>query len=215
MQQSQPDPVQRFYDGQGPAYAALRERGFLRWLTARDLRVLLELVEPAPGQTALDVGCGAGLHARVLTARGLRVTAVDRAPRMVDAVRPHVAEALLGDMETLDLRAPGLGQDAGAAPRTFDRVLCCGVLDFARDPGRCVANLARHVAPGGRLVLMVPRRSLGGLGYSLWHTGHGIRVRLYGAAELDRLAGDAGLTLRAHRRPFLHSLLSAWERPRG
>lgn len=206
-----PDNVLRFYDGQGPAYAALREKGFLRWLTARDLRVLLSLVEPRPGLTALDVGCGAGLHARVLTEHGMVVTAVDRAPRMVETVRPLVAEAQVADMESLALRTP---EGATSGPlRTFDRVLCCGVLDFALDPARCVENLARHVAPGGRLVLMVPRRSAGGLLYSLWHVGHGIRVRLYGARQLDRLAAAAGLRLIAHRRPFFHSLLSAWERP--
>lgn len=192
-----------FYDKQGDAYAAAREHGFLRWLTARDLQAVLQLLAVQPKLSALDVGCGAGLHARVLTALGMNVTAVDLSPRMIELVRPHVAQALVADLNTLQLEL------------RFDRVLCCGVLDFAKDPEFAVRRLAQHVAPGGRLLLMVPRRSLGGHAYALWHRSHGVSARLYTAAELDRWAGACGLQLIGHRYPFVHSLISAWGRRSG
>src|SRR5262249_51676494 len=100
-----------------------RDAGPLRrWLARRDLTALLTALDPHAGEAALDVGCGDGRHADALTGLGLSVCAVDRSAPAVDRVRPRVAEAVVADVEELSLG------------RTFDRVVCFGVLDFVRDP---------------------------------------------------------------------------------
>ena len=178
------------------------KRGFMGWLERRDLRALEALLDAAPGQSLLDVGAGLGVQARMFQRAGLRVTAVENVPARVELLGPHVGEALLGDVDHLDLG------------RRFDRVICIGVLDYTADRARAVHNLARHVAPGGRLVIEVPRRSLGGLVYrAAYRLLHHIDVNLFTIAELDEVAKLSGLRPARHSRPFLHSLFGAWTGP--
>ena len=176
------------------------KRGFAGWLERRDIRMLVDLMQPAPGLSLLDVGCGLGVHARLFQRAGLRVCATDVVPRLVELVRPDVHEAMVADLERL------------ALGRTFDRVLCFGVLDFMRDAERCLANLARHVTPGGRLVIEAPRRSIGGLVYRLSYPSRTLAPRLYRSSVLDAYAAKSGLTPDGRARPFPHSMLLAWRR---
>ena len=61
---------------------------------------------------------------------------------MVEIARSRGLTVHLGDMTTFDLG------------RTFDVVTCLfSSIGYAADLGRTVANLARHVAPGGVLVI--------------------------------------------------------------
>jgi trans-aconitate methyltransferase len=123
---------------------------------------------------------------------------------MVERVRAFAAAAAVADLDEL------------ALGRTFDRVVCWGVLDFMTDPEACLARLADHVAPGGRLVVMVPRRSFAGMLYRAWQRrANAIAVHLFTAWQLDRVAAARGLALIARVHPFVHSLVLAWERPRG
>jgi 2-polyprenyl-3-methyl-5-hydroxy-6-metoxy-1,4-benzoquinol methylase len=177
------------------------KRGVSAWLEERDMGFVLALLRPAPGLTALDVGCGLGVHARMLQRAGMRVCAVDAVPRLVEHVRPDVDEACVADLHHLDLG------------RRFDRVLCFGVLDFVRDPDRCLANLAMHVAAGGLLVIEVPSRSLAGLTFRLWYrAARRIHINLFDWRELDAAAARHGLLLSGMAQPAPHSRLMAWKR---
>jgi 2-polyprenyl-3-methyl-5-hydroxy-6-metoxy-1,4-benzoquinol methylase len=198
-----PMRVRRFFGDEASHNLRRRDAGLLRWIAERDRAAIFALLDPRRGDRALDVGCGAGLHARALVHAGLRVTAVDFAPQMVEAVRPLVDEARLGRVETLEL-----GQ-------TYARVLCSGVLDYVPDVAAAIGRLGAHVAVGGRLVITVPRWSAAGrfyrFGYELVHQ---IQVRLYEVEVLDEMARRHGLELVGASQPFLHSLVVGWIRLR-
>jgi SAM-dependent methyltransferase len=140
-----------------------------------------------PG-SVLDAGCGTGRVAIELSRRGHAVVGVDVDPAMLEAARRKAPglEWVEGDLTDLEL-------DLG---RTFDIVVMAGnVLIFVPPgtEGRAIANAARWLAPGGRLVT----------GYSL-HAGG------FGPAEHDVLAARAGLVLQDRwstwdRRPFAPS----------
>ncbi len=55
----------------------------------------------AAGSRVLDVACGAGRHARLFAARGCKVTAVDRNPTLLAAMRgtPNI-DAVAADLES-------------------------------------------------------------------------------------------------------------------
>jgi 2-polyprenyl-3-methyl-5-hydroxy-6-metoxy-1,4-benzoquinol methylase len=172
-----------------------------RWLAARDEEILLALLAPRPGERALDVGCGAGAHARLLRAMGLAVSCVDLAPEVVRRIAPFVDEALVGDLDQL------------ALGRTFDRVICWGALEYARDPGRAIERLAAHVAPGGRLVVQAPERTFAGRIYRFAQQAlHQLTPLLLDEQELDRAAARAGLRRSGRARHTLHSLAIGWSR---
>lgn len=170
-----------------------------RRLAARDEEILLALLAPRHGERALDVGCGAGGHARLLTALGLRVTCVDCAAEVVARVAPTVHEALVGDLERL------------ALGRTFERVVCWGALEYARDPEIALERLAAHLAPGGRLVVQVPERSFAGRVYRFAQRAlHRLSPTLLDEQELDRAAARVGLRRTGRARRTLHSLAISW-----
>ncbi len=114
------------------------------------------LVSPAVS-SLLDLGCGTGSitmdMAAGLAPRG-RVVGVDLSARMVDLARERAPqhEWYVGDI----CDPPVTGQ--------FDLITCCfhtlqALLDEA-DLARCLANVARLMAPGGRFAFDIYRPNL-------------------------------------------------------
>jgi SAM-dependent methyltransferase len=107
----------------------------------------------AAGTEVLDLGCGIGRWSRQLARRGARVTGVDLAPSMIEEARRRTERASLGDRieyRVGDLRTLALD-------RTFDFVLAVTVLQHILDDAdfaRAAENVARHLAPRGRAVLL-------------------------------------------------------------
>ena len=105
------------------------------------------------GRTLLDLGCGVGRWSRMAARRGAAVTGVDLSATMVEETQRRVADEGLGDRCRFQI-GDASTFDAG---RTFDRVLTVTVLQHILDPGRfdaAVATVARHLAPGGRAVIL-------------------------------------------------------------
>ncbi|MDN0194689.1 methyltransferase domain-containing protein [Streptomyces sp. S.PNR 29] len=104
----------------------------------------------------LDVGMGQGTQALRLARAGHKVTGVERDPKMIAAAR----EALAGEPEGIRERmriVEGDGRDTGVhfLPGSFDVVLCHGVLMYVEEPDPLLAGLARMLAQGGLLSLLV------------------------------------------------------------
>ncbi|WP_234384431.1 class I SAM-dependent methyltransferase [Streptomyces sp. MMG1121] len=104
----------------------------------------------------LDVGMGQGTQALRLARLGHQVTGVEQDTTMIAAAR----EALAAQPEGIRARVrlvQGDGRDTGVhfLPGSFDVVLCHGVLMYAEEPDALLAGLARMLAPGGLLSLLV------------------------------------------------------------
>ncbi|MET8568772.1 methyltransferase domain-containing protein [Streptomyces sp. NPDC004783] len=104
----------------------------------------------------LDVGMGQGTQALRLARAGHQVTGLERDATMIAAAR----EALAGQPEGIRDRMriiEGDGRDTGVhfLPGSFDVVLCHGVLMYVEEPDPLLAGLARMLAPGGLLSLLV------------------------------------------------------------
>ncbi|GAA2514385.1 class I SAM-dependent methyltransferase [Streptomyces longisporus] len=104
----------------------------------------------------LDVGMGQGTQALRLARAGHQVTGLEQDPTMVATAR----EALSGEPEGIRERVriiEGDGRDTGVhfLPGSFDLVLCHGVLMYVEEPDPLLAGLARMLAHGGLLSLLV------------------------------------------------------------
>lgn len=104
-----------------------------------------------PVRSVLDLGCGTGGHALRLAGRGYEVAGVDLSEHMVEiARRKATAAGARVDLRAGDLRDADLG-------RRFDAVLLMfAVIGYQRtndDVRRAFANVARHLEPGGVVVL--------------------------------------------------------------
>jgi len=93
-------------------------------------------------QRVLEVGCGWGELAQWLEREtGAEVVAVDLSPRMVELARGRGVDASVGDV-----------QDLPFDDESFDAVVAAWMLYHVADLDRGVAELARVLRPGGRLV---------------------------------------------------------------
>jgi ubiquinone/menaquinone biosynthesis C-methylase UbiE len=133
-----------------------------------------------PGQTAVDIGCGAGYFtlglARLVGEAG-RVIAVDLQPQMLDRVRRRAERAgLAGRIRLHRCRADTLGLEEAA-----DFVLAFWMAHEVPDPGGFFHEVRRLLKPGGRLLVTEP----------VFHVGSGAF-----AATLEH-AAQAGLRLSA------------------
>lgn len=104
----------------------------------------------------LDVGMGQGTQALRLARLGHQVTGVEQDDTMIAAARAALAGEPEGIRERVRL-VQGDGRDTGVhfLPGSFDVVLCHGVLMYVEEPDPLVAGLARMLAPGGLLSLLV------------------------------------------------------------
>lgn len=189
------DPAVRI----GPArYAAWRASRLGAVTEALEQRLLRELAGDPAGRRVLDVGCGDGVLACALAARGAEVSAVDADPAMVAAARARATQAGVG-LIVAEGRLPALPYADGA----FDLVVASTVLCFVPDAAQALRELARLLAPGGRLVIgelgrwsawATIRRVRGRLGAETWRA-----ARFRSAGELRALAEEAGLRVEAVR----------------
>lgn len=141
---SDPDRWRRSDVPRGDAYDRRFERLAASGMDVHGEAALVESYRPG---SVLDAGCGTGRVAIELSRRGHEVVGVDVDPAMLDAAR---AKAPGLTWVEGDLTDPAL--DFG---RTFDVVVLAGnVLIFlpAGTEGPVIANAARWLSPGGRLV---------------------------------------------------------------
>ncbi|MBV2235931.1 MAG: bifunctional 2-polyprenyl-6-hydroxyphenol methylase/3-demethylubiquinol 3-O-methyltransferase UbiG [Sterolibacterium sp.] len=111
------------------------------------------------GKQVLDVGCGGGILAESMAARGARVTGIDLGERALSVARLHLLESGAAlDLEYRLISAEALAAEA-ATPGRFDVVTCMEMLEHVPDPGSIVQACAALVKPGGQVFLSTINRN--------------------------------------------------------
>ena len=119
-------------------------------------RLLAELIADRviPGfDTALDIGCNAGVYSKILSDFGFRrVEGID-----IDAgqiAKAEAAFAVASPERTIEFRVADAEQLE--RPSHYDFVLCTEVIEHTARPERVVGNLAAALRPGGVAVITLP-----------------------------------------------------------
>lgn len=153
----------------------------------------------------LDVGMGQGTQALRLARAGHEVTGVEQDATMIAAARAALAAEPEGIRERMRI-VQGDGRDTGVhfLPGSFDVVLCHGVLMYVEEPDPLLAGLARVMAPGGLLSLVVRNGDALALRAGLAGDWAGALAAFDTSTYRNRL----GLDVRADRRSALASTLA-------
>jgi len=182
----------RWWDTQG-AFKALHDINPLRL-------AFVEATGRLAGQTVLDVGCGGGILAESMAARGATVTGIDASRAALTTARLHLEESGVA----VDYVCATAEQMAHERPGEFDLVTCMELLEHVPKPASVVAACARLARPGGEVIFSTINRNL--KAYVLAVIGGEYLLRLLPRgthdyekfirpSELDAWARSTGLTL--------------------
>lgn len=166
-----------------------------RWLRRR--------LQGGPART-LDVGSGSGTMAIYASIAGNEVTALSFDEKLNTIARERArlcgVEPRIMNADVAELPGLGLGD--------FDQALCLEVIEHVKEDQELVANIARLLKPGGRLLLSTPwseHRPLYGEEVSDVQDGRHVRFG-YSEADIERICSGAGL--RVERIDYVSGVLS-------
>jgi ubiquinone/menaquinone biosynthesis C-methylase UbiE len=104
-----------------------------------------------PGNRVLELGCGPGRYAAILSKLGCDVVAVD----------PHSFESwsLIEQHTPVRFVSPVRAEQLPFDNDSFDAVACLGALLYFEDPSRALAEIRRVLKTGGHLILRTVNRT--------------------------------------------------------
>lgn len=107
------------------------------------------------GKRVLDVGCGGGILAEAMSARGASVTGIDLGEKPLGVARLHALET----GAKLDYRLEAAEELALREPGSFDVVTCMEMLEHVPVPADTVAACTQLAKPGGLVVFATLNRN--------------------------------------------------------
>ena len=149
-------------------------------------------------QTVLDVGCGGGILAESMAARGAQVTGIDLSDKALGVARLHLFES----GQKVDYRKISAEALAQERPAAFDIVTCLEMLEHVPDPSSTVKACAALVKPGGQVFFSTLNRNPKSYLFAVIGAEYLLRLlprgthdyaRFIRPSELARFCRDAGL----------------------
>jgi len=128
--------MRELYERWAPVYPVEPDNA----LTRAEHGAMLRWLPEVSGRSALDLACGSGRYAKVMTGRGAQfVVALDFSQGMLRQVRSGAP--VRGELDRLPLRNA-----------SFDLVISGLALGYARDLVACMREISRVLKPGGILL---------------------------------------------------------------
>lgn len=159
---------------------------------------------PLAGKAVIDVGCGGGILAEAMAAKGARVTGIDLSEKALSVARLHLFESGL----EVAYEHQSAEQMAETHPAGFDVVTCLEMLEHVPDPASIVAACATLVKPGGQVFFSTLNRNpkayllaIIGAEYVLGMLPRGTHdyAKFIKPSELARFCRQAGLDVAGYR----------------
>jgi 2-polyprenyl-6-hydroxyphenyl methylase/3-demethylubiquinone-9 3-methyltransferase len=192
------DLAHRWWDPTGE-FAPLHAINPLRleWIAAR-----LSRAGGLAGARVVDVGCGGGILAESMAARGAKVTGIDLSEKPLSVASLHGLESGIA-VRYERIAAEDL---AAREPGAFDVVTCMEMLEHVPDPEAIVRACATLVAPGGHVFFSTINRNAKAYLFAVVGAEYVLRLlpkrthdyrRFLTPSELTRFARRAALSLEA------------------
>lgn len=153
---------------------------------------VLDALGSLEGERVLEVGCGGGRLLERVLAAGARAAGVDHSPDMIDLTLQRNHEAVKAGALEIKL------SEAERLPwpdETFSVLVSANTFFFIEQPERALAEFARVLAPGGRMLIAtvpgpLPAPSLRDWWVYVW----GSQMHVYDEDEMRLMVQRAGFT---------------------
>lgn len=140
------NPHNKLFDQWADQYDAWFTTPMGKRVKQYECELILDLLQPAKGESILDVGCGTGIFTLGILAHSARIVGLEPSlPMLAGAVKrtmTHPFDPVGGDMRALPFR-----------DRSFDKLVSVTALEFVADAKGAVDEMFRVVRPGGTLVV--------------------------------------------------------------
>ncbi len=186
------DVLQLDGDSLTQRYVAWRKSALGTITEQLEIAAVFRMLGPLDGKHVLDAGCGDGIYSTEAARRGAHVTGIDMSEAMLaKAKKRSDAQGVAVDWQRGDV------QKLSFPDGNFDIVVAITLLCLVSDPRIAIFEMARVLAPGGRLILgdlhrwslvALKRRVRGWAGNAFWRDAH-----FWTANELMELMAHAGL----------------------
>jgi len=159
----------------------------------------IDRLSPLRGRRVLDVGCGGGILAESMAARGADVTGIDLAAKPLKVATLHALES---GIEGLCYREVAAEQLAQEQPAAYDVVTCMEMLEHVPQPDSVVRACATLVKPGGHIFFSTINRNAKAFAFAIVGAEHVLKLlpkgtheyaRFVRPSELAHWCRDAGL----------------------
>ena len=125
------------------------------WLTADEQDRFLSWLDLSPGKVLLDVACGAGGPAlRIAAKTGCSVVGIDVHEQAVSTACSLAIQR--GLSKRVEFRVVDAAQQLPFSEASFDAITCIDAVNHFSDRPRVIAEWARLLMPGGRLLFTDP-----------------------------------------------------------
>ena len=104
---------------------------------------LLDLLDPKPGETILDLGCGTGHLTQEIYERGATVIGIDSSPDIVNSAQSNFPNLNFQVMDATDFHFE----------KPFDAVFSNAVLHWVLDAEKAIHSMHANLKDNGRMVL--------------------------------------------------------------
>jgi len=118
-------------------------------LIHRATQEVTALLGPVAGLDVLEIGCGAGQNCVTLALQGARVTGVDISEAQIALAQDRVERAGV----TVCLLRADAANLSHLLDNSFDAIVAVYTFPYVADMRACLAECARLLRPGGRLLL--------------------------------------------------------------
>jgi len=152
------------------------------------------------GKRVVDVGCGGGILAESMAARGAEVLGIDLAEKALGVAKLHRLETGVA----VDYRLIAAEELAQERPASFEVVTCMELLEHVPDPASTIAACAALAKPGGCVVFSTINRSAKSYAFAIVGAEYLLRLlprgthdwlRFLTPSEVARHARHSGLEL--------------------
>jgi 2-polyprenyl-6-hydroxyphenyl methylase / 3-demethylubiquinone-9 3-methyltransferase len=152
------------------------------------------------GKRIVDVGCGGGILAEAMAAKGATVTGIDLADKPLKVATLHGIET----GSSVDYRLISAEAMAAESPGAFDIVTCMEMLEHVPEPPSTVRACAQLVKPGGMVFFSTINRNAKAFLFAIVGAEYVLRLlpkgtheyaRFIRPSELAGLCRDAGLSV--------------------